>query len=442
MDKEQMKQLVIQQVDRDRDAILALGKEIYQHPETGYREVRTTETLAKALEELGLPVDRGIAYTGCRGYANKGRRGPKIAVMGELDSVVCRSHPDCDPTTGAIHACGHNIQVSVMYGVAAALIHSGVMDQLDGSVDFMAVPAEEYIELDYRKSLRDEGKIRFYAGKAELAYRGAYDDVDMCMMAHNFPIEADGYKCAPMNTGNGFIGKKTHFLGKQSHAGAAPWDGVNALNMAVIAINSMHAQRETFKDKDCVRIHQIINRGGDIVNAVPDDVELETTVRARNLTALRDANDKVNRCIRGAAIAMGGTASVEDSPGQMPLAADKTMAAIFKDNAVRFYPEDKILPCMESTASFDIGDLSLFMPVLHCITSGVEGGLHSKDYRIIDLDDAFITPVKMLACTVIDLLADGASGAAQVKENFKPEMTKDAYIQLLMSLEQNITYKD
>ena len=48
----------------------------------------------------------------------------------------------------------------------------------------------------------------------------------------------------------------------------------------------------------------------------------------------------------------------------------------------------------------------------------------------------------MLACTVIDLLADGASGAARVKENFKPEMTKDAYIQLLMSLEQNITYKD
>ena len=57
MDKEQMKQLVIQQIDRDRDAILALGKEIYQHPENGYREVRTTETLAKALEELGLSVD-------------------------------------------------------------------------------------------------------------------------------------------------------------------------------------------------------------------------------------------------------------------------------------------------------------------------------------------------------------------------------------------------
>lgn len=442
MDKEQLKQLVIAQADRDRDAILALGKDIYEHPETGYRETRTTHVLVKALEELGLPVDREIAVTGCRGYANRGKAGPKIAIMGELDSVVCHNHPDCDPATGAVHACGHNIQVSVMYGVAAALIRSGVMEQLDGQVDFMAVPAEEYIELDYRKQLRDEGKLRFYAGKPELTYRGAYDDVDICMMAHNFPIDADGYKCATMNTGNGFIGKKTHFLGKQSHAGAAPWDGINALNMATIAINSMNTQRETFKEKDCVRIHQIINRGGDIVNAVPDDVELETTVRARTLPALMAANDKVNRCIRGAAIAMGGSALVEDSPGQMPLVADPNMAALFGENARRFYPEDKIMHCMESTGSFDMGDLSLFMPVLHCITSGVAGGLHSKDYRVTDLEDAFITPVKILACMVIDLLADSAAGAGEILDKFHPQMTKKEYIDTLLSLEQSIEYKD
>ena len=175
MDREQMKAKVIAQVDKDREAILALGAEIYKHPETGYREVRTTETVAKALEELGLPVDRGIAVTGCRAHANTEKDGPKVVVMGELDSVVCPNHPDCDPQTGAMHACGHNIQVSVMYGVAAALIHSGVIGELDGKLDFMAVPAEEYIEMDYRKSLRDQGKLHFYGGKVELAYKGALD---------------------------------------------------------------------------------------------------------------------------------------------------------------------------------------------------------------------------------------------------------------------------
>ena len=67
MDREQMKAKVIAQVDKDREAILALGAEIYKHPETGYREVRTTETVAKALEELGLPVDRGIGGAGLGG---------------------------------------------------------------------------------------------------------------------------------------------------------------------------------------------------------------------------------------------------------------------------------------------------------------------------------------------------------------------------------------
>ena len=442
MDKEQLKKLAIEQIDKDQEKFIALSKQIYKNPETGYREVKTSQLLADALRDLGLKVDTEIAVTGVRGYANSDKQGPKVVMMGELDSLLCPSHPDCDPATGAMHACGHNLQVSVMYGVADSLIRSGVIQYLDGRIDFMAVPAEEYIELDYRKKLREEGKLHFYAGKAELAYKGAFDDVDMCMMVHNWPIACDGYKCAPMNTGNGFIGKKTYFKGKQAHAGAAPWDGINALNMATLAINNMHAQRETFKEKDCVRIHQIINHGGDVVNSVPDNIELETTVRARSLSALQDANDKVNRSIRAAAIALGGEAVVVDDPGQMPLKADVNMAKIFKENALRFYKEDQILPCLESTGSFDMGDLSLFMPVLHGITTGIEGGLHSKDYRITDYADALIIPIKILACTMIDLLAESAEGARNVMSHFTPEMTKEEYIQTLFSMEREFDFKD
>ena len=77
---------------------------------------------------------------------------------------------------------------------------------------------------------------------------------------------------------------------------------------------------------------------------------------------------------------------------------------------------------------------------LHCITSGVTGGLHSADYRVVDMDDAFITPVKMLACTVIDLLCDGAAGAKEVKANFKPVMTKEEYVKTILALEQKQEY--
>ncbi|MEG0753572.1 MAG: amidohydrolase, partial [Angelakisella sp.] len=76
----------------------------------------------------------------------------------------------------------------------------------------------------------------------------------------------------------------------------------------------------------------------------------------------------------------------------------------------------------------------------HCITTGIEGGLHSKDYRIIDETEAYITPVKLLCMTVIDLLYDGAKEATRVKEAFQPQMTKAEYLRLLEELDQQLTY--
>lgn len=440
MTVDELKSKALETIDQRRKVYLELGNKIYENPETGYREVKTTKTLADALEALGYQTQREIAVTGCRAYANQEKTGPKVVVMGELDSVICFDHPDCDKTTGAIHACGHNIQTAVMYGVADALKHAGILEHLEGQIDFMAVPAEEYIEMDYREKLKKEGILHYYSGKAELTYRGAFDDVDMCMMVHNFPIRQDGYRLAPYNTGNGFVGKNTVFLGKQAHAGAAPWDGINALNMASLAMSAMAFQRETFREADTVRVHQIVNKGGDIVNCVPADVHLETTVRAGNLKALKETNEKINQCIEGAVLALGGKAVVTDMPGQMPLHADLNLAGIFHKNALRFYKEEEILPCLNSTASFDIGDLSLFMPVLHGIISGIEGGLHSKDYQIADEDDAYIIPIKLMVCTLIDLLSDGAKKAFHVKNSFRPVMSKEEYLQYLLDTEQTHHY--
>ena len=337
MKKEEWKQLVIKEVDRLREDILALGDEIYRHPETGYREFHTTQLIADKLDALGLKVDRNIAYTGCKAAPVKKNAGPTIAVLGELDSLICSAHPDCNPENGYMHACGHNIQVSVMYGVAAALTRSGVLEQLDGNVEFIAVPAEEYIEMDYRFKLKEKGEIKYFSGKAEAIRRGVFDDVDMAIMAHNYPISEQGYGCAPASAWNGFIGKRVKFKGKQAHAGGAPWDGINALNMANLAMTGMHFQRETFHDDDKVRIHGIITKGGEVVNSVPDDVEMELTVRARNIDALKDANEKVNRAIEGAAITIGGSAVIEDTPGQMPLKYNPGLAEAYTENARMFY---------------------------------------------------------------------------------------------------------
>ncbi len=440
MEKEEWKAAVIKAADQLREEILAMGEEIYKHPETGYREFHTTELVADKLEKLGLKVERNIAYTGCKAVSEKKKNGPTIAVLGELDSLICMAHPDCNPENGYMHACGHNIQVSVMYGVAAAMTRCGILDQLGGNIEFMAVPAEEYIELDYRSRLKKEGKIQYFSGKAEAIRKGAFDDVDMAVMAHNYPISGQGYKCSPASAWNGFIGKQVRFIGKQAHAGGAPWDGINALNMANLAMTGMHFQRETFHDDDKVRIHGIITKGGEVVNSVPDDVEMELTVRARNIKALQDANEKVNRSIKGAAIAIGGSAVVEDTPGQMPLKYNKGLADAYTENARLFYKEKEILPYLDTTASTDMGDVSLMMPVLHSLSSGIKGGLHSREYCIIDKEDAYITPIKIFCCMLIDLLWDQAQEAENILKEYKPDLTKEQYLEMMDSMEKTIRY--
>jgi metal-dependent amidase/aminoacylase/carboxypeptidase family protein len=167
--------------------------------------------------------------TGVRADLDSGRPGPALAVLGELDGLIAFGHPHADPETGAAHMCGHNAQIATMLGVGMALVDTGAMEALAGRVVLFAVPAEEYVDLEYRARLHDEGRIEFFGGKPELVRLGHFDDVDMAMMVHasaNTPER----RVRVGATTNGFVAKTIRFRGKASHAGSRPDLGINALN--------------------------------------------------------------------------------------------------------------------------------------------------------------------------------------------------------------------
>lgn len=438
--KKILKEKIIKIIDENRELIINIGTNIYNNPELGYKEHKTTKLLYNQFRELGIDVEKNIAVTGCRAYLNKDKQGPRIAIMGELDSVICFDHKDADKETGAVHACGHNIQAAVMFGVAMAFKKAGICDELGGKIDFIAVPSEEYIEMDFRHKLKKENKITYFGGKQELIYKGMLDNVDISMMMHSLSLDLEKEVIIAQPSGTGFIGKNINFIGKESHAGGAPEEGINALNMASIAINSMHIQRETFRDEDRVRVHQIISKGGDIVNVVPSDVRLETCVRANNIDAMIDANEKVNRCAIGAAHIVGGKVEISDLPGYLPLYNDETLTELFMENAKEFVDENKIIKSREFTGSFDMGDVSHLMPVLHPFIGGIQGGLHSREYEITDKEIAYIFPVKLLAMTIIDLLFDEGKLANKVKNDYEAKMTKEEYLKFLKDIECKKTY--
>ncbi|MBV9899430.1 MAG: amidohydrolase [Chloroflexi bacterium] len=434
----EMKARVQQTVDAAADDLEALARQIFAQPELGFKEHHTAGLVHEWFDRLGLAHRDGIAVTGTRADLQCGAAGPTVAVLGELDSLLCWEHPERDPRTGAVHACGHNAQIAMMLGAGLAL--KEVAPQLSGRIALMAVPAEEYVELEERLKFREQGQLEFLGGKAEMVRLGAFDDVDVAMMVHASTRPEDG-DIAVGGTNNGVVAKFVRFLGRTSHAGGAPDQGINALSAARVALAGIDALRETFKDDDHIRVHPIVTRGGDVVNAIPADVRVELFCRGASVEAIEVAHRKVDRALKAGALAIGGAVEITTLPGYLPLSHDPSLINLFRANAQAVVGPANVRDKGHGGGSTDMGDISHLVPTVHPYAGGASGAGHGADYRIDDYRKAVLNPAKVMAMTAIDLLADDAREAKRIKAEFKPQMTKDAYLSYLRRLSTTTLFR-
>lgn len=429
----ELKEKVASIIDAHAQALTHFGNDVFRHPEIGFREERTATRIAEALRRLDLEVEEGLALTGVRARLRGAKPGPVICVIGELDGLPVPGHPNADPATGVAHACGHNAQLAHLLGVATALIESDAAEHLAGEIVFLAVPAEEYVDLEWRTDLARRGKVEFLGGKPELLKNGVFDDVDLAMMVHASGTP-NGNRLSMTWHYNGFVAKQARFIGRAAHAGNAPYRGINALNAATLALQAMHMQRETFRDEDHIRVHPIITRGGDAINVVPADVRLETFVRGATLEAIDEAAAKVDRSLHAGALAIGASVEIRTLSGYLPLSVNRELGNVFRENAVELVGAPCYGESPSNSASTDAGDLSHVMPMLHPNHGGCEGANHTVDFRITNPIDAYVTPAKAMTHTLIDLMSGDAELAKSVVTAFKPKLTRDAYLAKMRAL--------
>lgn len=434
--RETLKQQVLEAIDARRDEIVGTGEAIMDAPELGFKEEKTANRVQGIFDELGLPHEDNLALTGIKAVLRGGKPGPTVALMGELDALQVPDHPRADAETGAAHACGHNAQIAGLMGAAMGLSASGVAEKLAGNVVFFAVPAEEYVEIDYRLGLVRKGKTSFLTGKQELIHLGEFDDIDMAVMIHSTSPEVSEGRMGVSESSNGFVAKNIRFLGRASHAGGFPERGINALNAAQLALAAINAQRETFRDQDCVRVHPIITKGGDLVNIVPAEVTMETYVRGKTPEAILDASAKVDRALRGAAVALGCQVEIETVPGNLPLRNNARLGTLFRESSGQVLGEEHFRDHPHSGGSTDAGDLSQILPVLHPYMTGATGAHHQVNWLIADHDAGYVAPAKTLAMMAVDLLADDAAEAKAVLADHEPAMSKDDYLAMQSSVFQ------
>lgn len=428
-------------VEKHRDRILEAERFIWSNPETGYKEFKTSRYMEEAFEALGYTLTRAEGITGFCTVLDTGREGPELLILGELDSIICPGHPEADPETGAVHSCGHNAQCAALLGIAAALKEDGITDGLSGRIRLCAVPAEELLEIEYRRELRKNGAIKYFGGKSEFLSRGLFDGVDLAFMVHtsgSFSVIKGSVGC---------MAKNIIYKGRAAHAGGSPQNGINALYAANCGLNAVNAIRETFTEPNLIRVHPIITHGGDMVNAIPATVRLESYVRGNSFRGIAEANKRVNRAFVGGALSLGANIEIIDIPGYAPLVNDDGMIAVAKEAAERMMPDIEFTVSSRfSTGSTDMGDLSRIMPVVHPYAAGATGAGHGDNYKIADPVAACVTNAKWQVAMLSLLLSDGARRAKEIVAAYKPEFeSKDAYLAYMDSLNDSgdrITYQE
>lgn len=379
---EKLKEVASAAIDGSKEELIQVSDAIWRNPELSYQEHKAHETLTNFLESKGFLVER--SYTGIETAfrATYGEGRPNICVICEYDALP-----------GIGHACGHNLiaesGLAAGLGIKAALETSGSGRHL-GRVTVLGTPAEE----------SGSGKVR-------LLKNGAFRDVDVALMMHpsSFTCIYVHYLAIAHYT--------VTYTGRAAHAAAFPWEGVNALDAAVVAYNMISHMRQQLKP-EC-RVHGVISEGGVKPNIIPERAVLEYMVRAPNRKELALALEKVLPCFDAAATATGCKVEVESREQQLDnVLTNDVVARLYEENLKKVGAVFERHSGASGHGSTDMGNVSHAVPGMHPkfkIGSGNEVAHSSPFARVANLPESHTQTqlfAKAMAYTGIDFLTNKA----------------------------------
>ena len=274
---------------------MAWRRDFHKNPELGNRETRTSKIIADELRKLGFEVTTGVATTGVVGVLRGGRPGPVVALRSDMDALPVTEQVDLPfkstakaqwngQEVGVMHACGHDNHMAILLGTATALAR--MKDRLPGTVKVIFQPAEE-------------GPPPGETGGAEqMVKENVLENpkVDAVFGLHVFPFRAGEivYRPGPlMASTDSFMIK---VKGRQTH-GAIPWGGIDPIvvgSQIVMGLQTIISRQVNITEAPAV---VTIGRftGGNRANIIPDEIELEGTIRAFDENVRKDIQRRVAR---------------------------------------------------------------------------------------------------------------------------------------------------
>ena len=384
----------------EREELLELGHALFACPELGFQEKGSAAILTDFLKKHGISFEEGLSVTGIKASIGN-KEGYHIALVADMDALEVRNGDKAYP----FHSCGHSIQTAVMAYVLKRLKDQGIAEKTGGRVSFIAAPAEEFIDFDTRRRLKEEGKIRYFSGKQDMISKGVFDDVD-CVISMHINGDSGGPLFDINSTLAGFMVKKVIFHGKASHSGAAPHLGLNALHGASLAMDGIAYLKDQLPPEAGLKLHPVLTSCSGTVNVIPEQAVLETYIRANTLDYLLEAGEKFDRCVLHCGQALGIETEIQNTTGYMPFAQSAEITETVHRQMLRLCREDQIVKNVISGASGDIGDLGYLIPAVQFGFSGAEGQIHSARFSVGDEENAYFRTAQVAEETVAEILSD------------------------------------
>jgi aminobenzoyl-glutamate utilization protein B len=421
----QKKQAALNAIQQRQAEMTALSDEIWRYAETALRENRSSKALAAYAEKNGFHVERGVGGLPTAFVAIYGEGKPVIGIMGEFDALPGISQK-ASPVKEALtpgapgHGCGHNL-----FGVASLAAAIAIKDQIaagrvKGTIKFFGTPAEESVY-----------------GKVYMIREGVFRGVDQMIAWH----PADETR-SDMQSSQALVDFIVEFRGKAAHAAHDPWNGRSAVDGVEAFTHGVNLLREHVKPS--VRIHYVIQNGGDVPNVVPEYGKVWCWVRDSSrggvetvLQRLREIADGAGRiagvdvkftvqtgCWERLVLSEGGKLVDQNlrwiGPIQYTAEEQEFAKAIQRATGK---PEkgmqSEILELEEQRAdppggSTDVGDVSWVVPTLHFSVATAPDGAPWHAWPVVACGGmsighkGMLMAAKTLAATALDLFEDPA----------------------------------
>jgi len=347
---------------------------MYENPELGFNEFKTSEYLVKFIKSFNGEVVYPTGNLDTAFEITYGNDGPLVVLCVEYDAL---------PEIG--HACGHNIIATASIGAGLAI--KDLVNELGIRVKLLGTPAEEG-----------------GGGKIILLENGNFEDAACSMMIH------PGYENVVNPTFTTIQQYKVEFFGKDAHAAGAPEEGINALDAQIQLFVNASTYRQQMVSTN--RMHGVITNGGFKPNIIPSYTSSEWYLRALNEGDLSKIESDFKNFVNAAAMATKCEVKIE-SPDYRYTEIDnnKTMYELYKENSLSVGREmilqsEAARPGLGST---DMGNVSLAMPSIHPMLSIDAGDAvnHQPEYAAATLTPgghkAIYDGAFAMGATIIDL---------------------------------------